>query len=95
LDLIARELGVENLVRSRAGKLIDLFLGERPESTPKPRIMAGAALYMSSILLGRPISQDEVCRATATTPPTLRRWYKQMAAVLFPQGDLRAACPRA
>jgi len=94
LDSIARELGVEKEMRDRDRQLIGLFLGRHPKRTPKPRVMAAAALYISSILVDRPISQNGVSRAAATTAATLRKWYKEMAAVLLPRGELSAACPR-
>jgi len=52
LDSIAHVLGVKKEVRDRARELIDLLLGRKPNRMPKPRMMAAAALYISSHLCG-------------------------------------------
>ena len=58
----------------------DCELGDSPQET----VMAASALYMSSIMWGKPISQKAFSVSTGVSTETIGRGYRKMAKILFP-----------
>jgi len=84
LKSIGSKLNTDPAILDRAADLVVAYLRAEPERTPRTPVMAAAVLYMSTVMWGRPIAQEDAAKAIGVSASTVNRSYKRMAKVLFP-----------
>ena len=84
LRSIGVKLNTDSTILERAADLVVAYLCAEPEWTPPTSVMAASALYMSTVMWGRPIAQKAAAEAIGVSASTVNRSYKRMAKVLFP-----------
>ncbi len=84
LKSIGSKLHTDPAILERAADLVVAYLRAETEWTPRTPVMAAAALYMSTVMWGRPIAQETAGEAIGVSASTVNRSYKKMAKVLFP-----------
>ncbi|MFX0097342.1 MAG: transcription initiation factor IIB family protein [Candidatus Hodarchaeota archaeon] len=75
---LASKLGLSMKVQTEAYKTLKRLEGTNISHGRDPRGIAGAAIYIASIVKGERRTQSEVSRATGITEVTLRKRYKEL-----------------
>jgi len=79
---LANKLGLSMKVQTKAYSILKQLEGTNISHGRDPRGIAGAAIYISSIVQGERRTQSEVSRATGITEVTLRKRYKELVQKL-------------
>jgi transcription initiation factor TFIIIB Brf1 subunit/transcription initiation factor TFIIB len=90
---IADSLGLREEIAEGAADLVATYLEYGPEDPPRVPVMAASAVYMSSIMWGKPVSQRILSESIGASRGTLNRGYRKMAGILFP--NVGECCTRA
>jgi len=78
LHQICEVMNVKELPRNIANKIIDVIGKTRITQGKNPYSYAAAAIYISSILVGRKKTQRELSKITHVTEASIRTRYKEM-----------------
>jgi transcription initiation factor TFIIIB Brf1 subunit/transcription initiation factor TFIIB len=81
---IADSLDLCSKVSEGAADLVVAYIDCEPGDSPQEPVMAASALYMSSIMWGKPVSQKAFSVCIGVSTGAIGRGYRRMARILFP-----------